>query len=107
MSDSTVGLAELLRPVRGRLELAVALQVVAGLAGIVPFIVMAELSEVLLAAGPVDADRACAVAEVALAARQRRQAAEWSRAEEARAGPARSACASPASCTTCSPTTSP
>ena len=84
MSDSTVGLAELLRPVRGRLELAVALQVVAGLAGIVPFIVMAELSEVLLAAGPVDADRACAVAEVALAARQRRQAAEWSRAEEAR-----------------------
>jgi signal transduction histidine kinase len=84
MSDSSVGLAELLRPVRGRLELAVALQVVAGLAGIVPFIVMAELSEVLLAAGPVDADRACAVAEVALAARQRRQAAEWSRAEEAR-----------------------
>jgi signal transduction histidine kinase len=37
MSDSTVGLAELLRPVRGRLALAVGLQVVAGLAGIVPF----------------------------------------------------------------------
>jgi Response regulator receiver domain len=45
MSDSTVGLAELLRPVRGRLALAAGLQVVAGLAGIVPFIVLAELSE--------------------------------------------------------------
>jgi signal transduction histidine kinase len=84
MSDSTVGLAELLRPVRGRLALAVGLQVVAGLAGIVPFIVVAELSEVLLAAGPVDADRAWALAEVAMAGRQRRLAAERSRAEEAR-----------------------
>jgi signal transduction histidine kinase len=65
MSDSTVGLAELLRPVRGRLALAVGLQVVAGLAGIVPFIVVAQLSEVLLAAGPVDADRAWALAEEA------------------------------------------
>ena len=81
MSDSTVRLAELLRPARGRLALAVARPVVAGLAGIVPFIVMAELSEVLLAAGPVDADRACAVA---VAGRQRRLDAERTRAEEAR-----------------------
>jgi signal transduction histidine kinase len=84
MSDSTVGLAELLRPVRGRLALAVGLQVVAGLAAIVPFIVVAELSEVLLAAGPVDADRAWALAEVAMAGRQRRLDAERTRAEEAR-----------------------
>jgi signal transduction histidine kinase len=84
MSDSTVGLAELLRPVRGRLALAVGLQVVAGLAGIVPFIVVAELSEVLLAAGPVDADRARALAGVAMAGRQRRLAAERTWAEEAR-----------------------
>jgi CheY-like chemotaxis protein len=67
--------------VRGRLALAVGLQVVAGLAGIVPFIVVAELSKVLLAAGPVAADRAWALAEVAMAARL---AAERSRAEEAR-----------------------
>jgi signal transduction histidine kinase len=84
MSDSTVGLAGLLRPVCGRLALAVGLQVVAGLAGIVPFIVMAELSEVLLSAGPVDADRAWALTEVAMAGRQRRLAAERTRAEEAR-----------------------
>jgi signal transduction histidine kinase len=84
MSDSTVGLAELLRPVRGRLALAVGLQVVAGLAGIVPFIVVAVLSEVLLAAGPVDVDRAWALAEDAMAGRQRRLAAERTRAEEAR-----------------------
>jgi signal transduction histidine kinase len=84
MSDSTVGLAELLRPVRCRLALAVGLQVVAGLAGIVPFIVVAELSEVLLAADPVDADRAWALAEVAMTGRQRRLAAERTRAEETR-----------------------
>jgi signal transduction histidine kinase len=58
--------------------------VVAGLAGIVPFIVVAELSKVLLAAGPVDADRAWALAEVAMAGRQRLLAAERTRAEEAR-----------------------
>ena len=84
VSDSTVGLAELLRPVRGRLAAAVGRQVVAGLVGIVPFIVAAELSEVLLAAGPVDADRARALAEVAMAACQRRLDAERTRAEEAR-----------------------
>jgi signal transduction histidine kinase len=84
MPTSTVGLAELLRPVRGRLALAVGLQVVAGLAGIVPFIVVAELSEVLLTADPVDADRAWALPEVAMAARQRCLAAERTRAEEAR-----------------------
>jgi signal transduction histidine kinase len=84
MSDSTVGLAELLRPVRGRLALAVELQVVAGLAGIVPLIVVAELSEVLLAAGLVDADRAWALAGVAMAGCQRRLAAERTRAEEDR-----------------------
>jgi signal transduction histidine kinase len=78
MSDSTVGLAELLRPVRGRLALAV------GLAGIVPFIVLAGLSEVLLAAGPLDADRAWALDVVAMAGCQRRLAAERTRAEEAR-----------------------
>jgi signal transduction histidine kinase len=84
MSDSTVGLAELLRPVRGRLAPVVGLQVVAGLAGIVPLIVVAQLTEVLLAAGPVDADRAWALAGVALAGRQRRLAAERTRAKEDR-----------------------
>jgi signal transduction histidine kinase len=84
MSDSTVGLAELLRPVRGRLALAVGPQVVAGLTAVVPFIVVAELSEVLLAAGPVDADRAWALAGVAMAGCRRRQEAERTQAEEAR-----------------------
>jgi ATP-binding cassette, subfamily B, bacterial IrtA/YbtP len=58
----------LLAPAMGRLRVAVALQVVAALAGVVPFLAVAELGRVLLAGGPVDRGRVWAVAWVAAGA---------------------------------------
>ncbi|WP_025619363.1 ABC transporter ATP-binding protein [Salinispora cortesiana] len=50
-------LAALLAPIRGRLILAIALQVISSVASLVPFVAVAELGRALLAAGPVDEGR--------------------------------------------------
>ncbi|HEX2297975.1 MAG TPA: ABC transporter ATP-binding protein, partial [Pseudonocardiaceae bacterium] len=64
----TIGLGELLRPVRPRLGTAVGLQAVGAVFAVVPFAAVAELARVLLVAGPVDAGRGWAVAAVAAGA---------------------------------------
>ncbi len=51
------GLSDLLRPVRGRLLAAMALQVLAALVGLLPLIAVAELAPLLLA-GDLDVERA-------------------------------------------------
>lgn len=61
----TVGLGELLRPVRSRLTAAVGLQAVAAVVAVVPFAAVAELARVLLVTGPVDDGAAWKVAGVA------------------------------------------
>lgn len=55
-------LSALLAPVAARLRWAVALQVVAAVAGVVPFLAVAELGRVLLADGPADRARVWLVA---------------------------------------------
>ncbi|XRQ10596.1 ABC transporter ATP-binding protein [Actinomadura welshii] len=62
------GLGNLLRPVRARLGAAVGLQAVAAAVAVVPFAAVAELARVLAAGGPVDRDRAWAVAATAAGA---------------------------------------
>ncbi|GAA0992952.1 ABC transporter ATP-binding protein [Acrocarpospora macrocephala] len=59
-------LGQLLAPVRGRLWAAAGLQVVAAVAGLVPYVMVAELARELLGAG--DAGRAWAIVGVAVAA---------------------------------------
>ena len=66
------GLGTLLRPIRGRLAIALLLQVAASAAAIVPFIAVVELARILFAPGPVDPGqvwRVAGIAVVALAAR--------------------------------------
>ncbi|MGP4025855.1 ABC transporter ATP-binding protein [Actinomadura sp. 3N407] len=58
----------MLRPVRVPLGAAMGLQAVAAAAAVVPFVAVAELARVLLAAGPVDRDRAWTVVVVAAGA---------------------------------------
>ncbi|MEO3860720.1 ABC transporter ATP-binding protein [Acrocarpospora sp. B8E8] len=58
-------LGQLLAPVRGRLWAAAGLQVVAAVAGLVPYVMVAELARELLGAG--DAGRAWAIVGVAVA----------------------------------------
>ena len=52
----------LLRPIRGVLALACLLQAVSAVAGVAPFVAVAELARVLLAEGPVDVGRAWTIA---------------------------------------------
>ena len=59
-AKSSVG--RLVRPIRGLLILAPLLQAVSAIAGVVPFVAVAELARVLLAEGPVDAGRAWTIA---------------------------------------------
>ncbi|GAA1005943.1 ABC transporter [Acrocarpospora pleiomorpha] len=59
-------LGQLLAPVRGRLWAAAGLQVVAAVAGLVPYVMVAELARELLGAG--DAGRAWAIVGVAVVA---------------------------------------
>ncbi|MFB7372407.1 ABC transporter ATP-binding protein [Streptomyces sp. NPDC056222] len=61
----TVGLGELLRPVRSRLGAAIGVQAVAAVVAVVPFAAVAELARVLLTEGPVDKGAAWTVAAVA------------------------------------------
>lgn len=61
-ASEPAALPELLRPVRGRLAMAVLCQALSALASIVPMIAVAELGRVLIAPGPPDADRAWTVA---------------------------------------------
>ncbi|MCK9921030.1 ABC transporter ATP-binding protein/permease [Frankia sp. AgPm24] len=68
MSEDRAALGVLLRPIRGRLWLATAVQAVATAVGVVPFVAVAELGRTLLADGPVDHDRAWAVTWVAAGA---------------------------------------
>ncbi|WP_165966470.1 ABC transporter ATP-binding protein [Actinomadura sp. 7K507] len=68
MFEKSIGLGELLRPVRGRLGTAIALQAVAAAAAVVPLAAVAELARALTAAGPVDRERAWTVAAVAAGA---------------------------------------
>jgi ATP-binding cassette subfamily B protein IrtA len=68
----TAALRDLLAPVRWRLRLGIACQAVACLAGVAPFVAVAELGRTLLAPGPVDTGRAWALvwaAVIALAVR--------------------------------------
>lgn len=58
------GLEQLLAPIRGRLVLAVVLQVMGSVAGVVPFVAVAELGRVLLDPAGIDEDRAWLVAGV-------------------------------------------
>lgn len=62
------GLRSLLGPVRARLVVAVALQTLGAVAGVVPFVAVAELGRVLLSADGTDAERAWLVAWVAVIA---------------------------------------
>ena len=48
MAAEKAALGEILRPIKGRLRLAVAAQAVSAVAGVVPFIAIAELGRVLL-----------------------------------------------------------
>ncbi|ONI73806.1 ABC transporter [Kribbella sp. ALI-6-A] len=63
-----VGLGDLLQPVRRRLGLAITLQAAAAVVAVVPLAAVAELARVLLAAGPIDHDRAWQVAGIAAGA---------------------------------------
>ena len=58
----------ILAPVRNVLRLACLLQAVSAVAGVVPFIAVAELGRVLLAEGPLDGGRAWSVAGIGAAA---------------------------------------
>ncbi|TDB92663.1 ABC transporter ATP-binding protein [Actinomadura sp. 7K534] len=64
----TVGLGELLRPVRRRLGIAIVLRALAAALAVVPFAAVAELAGVLLAEGPADRGRAWTVTAVAAGA---------------------------------------
>jgi ATP-binding cassette subfamily B protein IrtA len=52
MAAEKAALGVILRPIKGRLRLAVAAQAVSAIAGVVPFIAIAELGRVLLENGP-------------------------------------------------------
>lgn len=58
------GLGTLLAPIRGRLIVAAVLQVLGSVAGVVPFVAVAELGRVLLDPAGIDADRAWLVAGI-------------------------------------------
>ena len=58
MAAEKAALGEILRPIQGRLRLAVAAQAVSAIAGVVPFIAIAELGRVLLDDGPDRSGRA-------------------------------------------------
>ncbi|HET6704210.1 ABC transporter ATP-binding protein [Amycolatopsis sp.] len=64
---ATVALADLRRPVIWRIRLAVVLAAVGALAALVPFVALAELAELVLAAGPVDRGAVITVAWLAVA----------------------------------------
>ncbi|MEV1080231.1 hypothetical protein AB0I98_18555 [Streptomyces sp. NPDC050211] len=61
-------LGELLAPVRGRLVVAVGLQVVSALASLVPFVCVVELAREVLGSAPVDEGRVWALVWVAVGA---------------------------------------
>lgn len=63
-----VGLAELVRPVRGRLLLGMALQVPATIAALIPYACVAALGQALLATGGIDSDAAWAAVILAIVA---------------------------------------
>ncbi len=60
--DGAPKIGPLIEPVRGRLVLACCLQAVSAVAGVAPFIAVAELGRVLLATGPIDERRAWLIA---------------------------------------------
>ncbi|MEO0385569.1 MAG: ABC transporter ATP-binding protein [Pseudomonadota bacterium] len=59
---------DLIAPIKGRIWLACAIQAIAAVAGIIPFIAVAELGRVLLAEPPLDVSRAWTIASVAVGA---------------------------------------
>lgn len=63
----SAALRELLAPVRGRVRVAQALQVLASAATVVPFIGIVELGRTLLSSGQVDRDRVWLIVSVVLA----------------------------------------
>lgn len=64
----SAALRDLLSPVRGRLRLGKALQLIASAATVVPFIGLVELGRTLLADGPLDTDRVWTIVWVVLGA---------------------------------------
>ena len=67
-TEAQAPVARLLAPVRARLWLACAPQAVGAVAGVIPFIAVAELGRALLADGPVDHARTWWIAGLAVAA---------------------------------------
>lgn len=64
MAAEKAALGEILRPIKGRLRLAVAAQAVSAIAGVVPFIAIAELGRVLLDNGPDRSDQAWTITAI-------------------------------------------
>lgn len=64
----SMSVAELVHPVRGRLIAGVALQAAATLAGLVPYVCVAEIGRTLLAPGATDHDRAWTLVALAVGA---------------------------------------
>ncbi len=64
MAAEKAALGEILRPIQGRLRLAVAAQAVSAIAGVVPFIAIAELGRVLLDDGPDRSGRAWTITAI-------------------------------------------
>ncbi|MFE9697852.1 ABC transporter ATP-binding protein [Streptomyces sp. NPDC006270] len=68
MATEQAVLGEILRPIKGKLRLAVAAQAVSAIAGIVPFIAIAELGRVLLGDEADRSDRAWTITAIAAGA---------------------------------------
>ncbi|MFJ8253121.1 ABC transporter ATP-binding protein [Streptomyces sp. NPDC094466] len=68
MATEEAVLGEILRPIKGKLRLAVAAQAVSAIAGVVPFIAIAELGRVLLSDHADRSDRAWTITAVAVGA---------------------------------------
>ncbi|MGR8007774.1 ABC transporter ATP-binding protein [Streptomyces hypolithicus] len=64
MAAEKAALGEILRPIKGRLRLAVAAQAISAIAGVVPFIAIAELGRVLLGDEPDRSDRAWTITAI-------------------------------------------
>ncbi|MEJ8634758.1 ABC transporter ATP-binding protein [Streptomyces sp. MS2.AVA.5] len=64
MAAEKAALGEILRPIKGRLRLAVAAQAVSAIAGVVPFIAIAELGRVLLDNEPDRSDQAWTITAI-------------------------------------------
>lgn len=68
MAAQEAALGEILRPIKGKLRLAVAAQALSAIAGVVPFVAIAELGRVLLGDDADRSDRAWTITAIAVGA---------------------------------------